>query len=368
MNNLFTNICLTIILKNKSDNLTIYYKSHDRNYNPTIEISKNYKSLGKSNFLKYTHLSNFGFDESEIDNLLLLLNTGSINTNSLQITKDPLLLDDIRDIIIGKNDTAINIKPEQLKIKPKITYDEFKNLQDNEKYLYQFYSHHKAVSPKMKSDNLKFLISIIKNHKSKLVKLEFDIHIAEIIDNDITDVFFKSDPYDEKNVILTIDMDVPHIFKGLLPSIRNLNKIPLTQISPNFKNLFKDFDNTKLFNNLNYDFIKSIPECIETVYNVSLKPKFQQSKLNIIKKYLNESKSLNNISLTENELEILKLDDKLSNLESIPPEYDMIDSKKCININKLLSITNIKNLYEPESKPINIDTCIELLKICSNIK
>lgn len=313
-------------------------------------------------------LTDFGFTDEEIEKMYLLDYTATIDTNDVIVNQNTFavkkLYNNLQKSIATKTPISEGdrIASEYID-RNKIDFNEYKNLPENIRKIYYLESKSIKFTNQYKfaedifDENTEFLMSIIKKFKDSISRIIFDSKLT-VWGNKADDIVKITIVPNTKNDFTVTVEEV--IDDGIDEAVMEYNIISIDSINPEFKEIFKNFDLSKIMKLQipKDDVITYIRKnYLTTVCYSKLKPEIIKQKNELIKKLaknLYDNAAISNLTKKENE--ILNLD---NNIQSDNPNLEYYE---CYYKDKRISQKGKD--YAMQNKPsiLNLSDTLNLIE------
>lgn len=308
-------------------------------------------------------LIRFGCDNDEIEKFINIKKTGIINCKNNNYALHTGLSrqraeDTLEDIIAGRDRTLTETQKKLLKdensFKKKITHDEYIKLSAGDKMLYRQCDNTFADE----YETILFLQEFIKKHKTNAIAINLIATLKVTNPGDYVTINFTNTSIGNKTPV-TIekiygDVDIPRM---------NITAIPLVEIHPTLKCIFRKFDEHKFTSNLKPSILNRLHNNMITMYFFKQTKEMQDkvSKLkNIAKRRIIDDQPM---GLTQKELDLVRKPITMSSSnKAIPEGYELM-----INTERRLKPEYESELKEVAEKTVNTTDMLYLIDYLLNI-
>lgn len=297
------------------DNLTIYIENGDK----IIELENISMERFKNELIR------FGCDNDEIEKFINIKETGTINckNNTYELhagLSRQRAEDTLEDIIAGRDRTLTETQKKLLKngnsFKKKITHDEYIKLSAGDKMLYRQCDNTFADE----YETILFLQEFIKKHKTNAITINLIATLKVTNPSDYVTISFTNTSIGNKTLVtiekICGDVDIPRM---------NVSSIPLVEIHPALKCIFRKFDEHKFTSNLKPGILNRLHDNMITMYFFK-QTKEMQVKVNrlknIAKRRIIDDQPM---GLTQRELDLVRKPITMSSSDkTIPEGYELM--------------------------------------------
>lgn len=335
------------------DNLTIYIENGDK----IIELENISMERFKNELIR------FGCDNDEIEKFINIKETGTINckNNTYELhagLSRQRAEDTLEDIIAGRDRTLTETQKKLLKdgnsFKKKITHDEYIKLSAGDKMLYRQCDNTFADE----YETILFLQEFIKKHKTNAITINLIATLKVTNPSDYVTISFTNTSIGNKTLVtiekICGDVDIPRM---------NVSSIPLVEIHPALKCIFRKFDEHKFTSNLKPGILNRLHDNMITMYFFK-QTKEMQVKVNrlknIAKRRIIDDQPM---GLTQRELDLVRKPITMSSSDkTIPEGYELM-----INTERRLKPEYESELKEVAEKTVNTTDILYLVDYLLNI-
>lgn len=272
--------------------------------------------------------------------------------NELNPKLDEIILFTHKDTLTPNQKKALRGEYEK-----EIDADTYSKLSDEEKEFYYLGYLNLAAGYEM----VEFLNSFITKNSKYLSKGYFDCRLKLQSDDILNEINIYSGDY---SFFLT-----KYISINKMPNVNiNVTAVPLTELNPLCKKIFKDFNESKFVSNLNSGLLKDLENHIKTVCTFT-HTKETKAEINRLKEVARND-ILNNqpISLTDKQFELISQPNEIRLSTSIPPKGYMATNLSYQRIDKEYADKLEANICNDNHDKASIENRIFIINFMTNIK
>lgn len=330
---------------------------------PAIHLEKinshnNIVNINKKDILE--KLSQFGCTPKEIKSFINISEFNAVNENDMKFSISDYEYVDaeitLDEILTGENSKLTDIQKKILKqeLKKEITYDEYTNLSEPEKQIYKkgpydYICIHNTIN---------FLNEFITKYQADIEYISFD---GKLKTNSINHEATLTVASKKNENIYCVEFT--KYYKNKTNPLIIPNSVPLTKLHHEFKDAFKDFDESKFISKLTPDICKEPNDMIIKSYIFMQTDKLKAKIINL--RQIAKDAIINDkpMPLTKNELNLINAPIKIKLDTDIAPDgYERLD----------IACENLKPEYkdilnDTETKTVSVSDIVYLINYIMNI-